>query len=129
MLMIRIYNRPISPHLTVYSPQLSSLFSIWHRISGVLLTVTIFLSLYSLKLTIWWLSFGSLYFVIENNFIFYIVFFTILTSFCYHLLNGLRHILWDFNLFLTNNSMFFSSFFILSLVFSFQILGLKFFIY
>jgi|GEM_PF-2812664 len=28
-------NRPISPHLTIYNTQKSSLFSIWHRISGV----------------------------------------------------------------------------------------------
>ena len=27
-------NRPLSPHLTIYKPQLTSTFSIFHRISG-----------------------------------------------------------------------------------------------
>jgi len=30
-------NRPLSPHLTIYKPQLTSTFSIFHRISGAFL--------------------------------------------------------------------------------------------
>jgi succinate dehydrogenase cytochrome b556 subunit len=30
-------NRPLSPHLTIYKPQLTSTLSIFHRISGAFL--------------------------------------------------------------------------------------------
>ena len=41
-------NRPLSPHLTIYKPQITSLMSITHRITGVfqsigLLIICIFL--------------------------------------------------------------------------------------
>lgn len=31
--------RPLSPHLTIYSPQLTSMLSISHRITGIILTI------------------------------------------------------------------------------------------
>ena len=32
-------NRPLSPHLTIYRPQLNSVLSIMHRITGIVLFV------------------------------------------------------------------------------------------
>ena len=41
-------NRPLSPHLTIYKPQITSIMSISHRVSGVFQsfgTVVIFISI------------------------------------------------------------------------------------
>ena len=32
-------NRPLSPHLTIYRPQLNSVLSIMHRITGIVLFI------------------------------------------------------------------------------------------
>ena len=99
----KIFNRPIAPHLSVYTPQLSSLFSIWHRISGVGLTFlfTFFLILIRIILSsnfvynlLIFISFGISQWTINfcNLFILLFVLF--------HLLNGIRHIIWDFGFFL-----------------------------
>ena len=110
-----IFNRPISPHLVIYSPQFSSLFSIWHRISGV--SLASFISLYLIvfkSLTIInynWLSMLS-YLLINLNkttgFIAYI-YLLILLILLYHMLNGLRHIIWDMGLFLSLRALYVSS--------------------
>ena len=42
-------NRPLSPHLQVYRPQISSVLSIMHRISGVFLALGIFVLAYWLN--------------------------------------------------------------------------------
>ena len=34
-------NRPLSPHLTIYRPQLNSVLSILHRITGVALIISL----------------------------------------------------------------------------------------
>ena len=87
--------RPLSPHLQIYKPQLTSVLSITHRGTGV------FLSLGTLALTCWLISlvmgeevfnsfhqhmttlYGKLFLA---SFIF---------SLFYHLVNGVRHLFWD----------------------------------
>ena len=91
-------NRPLSPHLTIYKPQITSLMSITHRITGVfqsigLLIICIFLIS---------LLFGSQIHNTLQIFINHIVgktFFIFYTfSLCYHLFNGIRHLAWDLGL-------------------------------
>nr|YP_009515571.1 succinate:cytochrome c oxidoreductase subunit 3 [Kumanoa mahlacensis]AVK39532.1 succinate:cytochrome c oxidoreductase subunit 3 [Kumanoa mahlacensis]UEQ11855.1 succinate:cytochrome c oxidoreductase subunit 3 [Kumanoa mahlacensis] len=97
--MQKSFNRPISPHFTIYLPQNSSLFSIWHRISGVVLITFLWFSTYLLQFNVWWVSF--MFFNLSNyiNFIlFFLLIFVIILNLLYHLLNGIRHIVWDFNL-------------------------------
>nr|YP_009048898.1 succinate:cytochrome c oxidoreductase subunit 3 [Wildemania schizophylla]AID57267.1 succinate:cytochrome c oxidoreductase subunit 3 [Wildemania schizophylla] len=92
-------NRPISPHLTIYNSQISSIFSIWHRISGftmfILITIPFF-TLNNVLFTFINISLSSLTinFVLVN---FVLPGFLIVISaiFLYHILNGLRHLLWD----------------------------------
>jgi succinate dehydrogenase cytochrome b556 subunit len=38
--------RPLSPHLLIYKPQFSSVFSIFHRATGVILALAIFFSIF-----------------------------------------------------------------------------------
>ena len=88
-------NNPLSPHLQIYKWQISSLLSITHRIVGVVnilaITIICFLSL-SLLL-------GAENYEIIHNFFksffgkFMVV--SICWTFSFHILNELRHLLWD----------------------------------
>ena len=87
--------RPISPHLQVYKPQITSVLSIFHRITGVALTFGLIL----LVAWIFTLSLGEEYF--EYFFMFIKSWFGLLILFGftfalnYHLCNGIRHLFWD----------------------------------
>ena len=91
-------NRPLSPHLQVYKWQLSSLLSITHRLTSIINTAGVTL------ICFWILSISMgedcyKYFAMFSSSIvgkFILVGFT--WSFCYHLLNGLRHLFWDMGL-------------------------------
>ena len=88
--------RPLSPHLQIYKPQITSVLSIMHRITGVALTGGIFL------LVVWiiCLSLGEHFYEYYMNFIktwfgqLILIGFTFALS--YHFSNGIRHLFWDF---------------------------------
>ena len=91
---------PLSPHLQIYKPQITSILSIGHRLSGF------FLNFFLLFLSLWVssLALGEFYY---NLFLEFSSFFLIksvlslgLLGFTYHALNGIRHIFWDFGFFL-----------------------------
>ncbi len=87
--------RPLSPHLQIYRPQLTSVMSILHRISGVALVAG------TLLLT-WWLVAaveGPEEFEVVQGIIgsWYgrVVLLGFTLSLFYHLCNGIRHLVWD----------------------------------
>ena len=86
---------PLSPHLQIYKWQISSLLSITHRIVGVVnilaITIICFLSL-SLLLG------AESYEIIHNFFKSFFGKFIVVSicwTFSFHILNELRHLLWD----------------------------------
>ena len=88
-------NNPLSPHLQIYKWQISSLLSITHRIVGVVnilaITTICFLSL-SLLLG------AESYEIIHNFFKSFFGKFIVVSicwTFSFHILNELRHLLWD----------------------------------
>ncbi len=87
--------RPLSPHLQVYKPQLTSVLSITHRATGV------FLSLGSLLLSCWLVglatsesAFANLNIHI-NAWYGQVILAAFVFSLFYHLSNGIRHLCWD----------------------------------
>ena len=88
-------NRPLSPHLQVYRPQLTSILSISHRLTGIVLGI------------------GALFLVCQlvaaasgpdaferiqgfaGSWLGLVLLFGWSASFFYHLANGIRHLLWD----------------------------------
>lgn len=88
-------NRPLSPHLQIYRPQLTSIMSISHRITGVGLSV-------GTLLLVWWVVAaaagpeaydGAAGFI--GSFVGYILLFAWTFALFYHLCNGIRHLFWD----------------------------------
>ena len=90
--------RPLSPHLTIYKPQITSIMSISHRITGVfqsLGTLLVFMTFTMLML-------GEKYYeIIKIFYDFFLgkafLFFYVL-SLSYHVCNGIRHLIWDIGL-------------------------------
>jgi succinate dehydrogenase cytochrome b subunit len=90
--------RPLSPHLQIYKPQLTSVLSITHRGTGLALSVgAVFL--------VWWLSgvaWNEECFAWAQAFwgswVGLIFLFGWTFSLFFHLLNGVRHLMWDWGL-------------------------------
>jgi len=94
--------RPLSPHLPIYKPQLTSTFSIFHRISGAFLaTIVLFFYLLCLKIGLICFTYKNFYqfFFFSSKLILISVEITAL-ALSYHLFNGVRHLLTDFSGFL-----------------------------
>ncbi len=87
--------RPISPHLQIYRPQLTSVLSITHRMTGL------FLGLGSLLL-LWWLgaaAAGPETYARTRAMFASLPMILLLVAWSwalyYHLCNGVRHLFWD----------------------------------
>ena len=88
-------NRPISPHLQVYKPQLTSVLSILHRITGVALAVgTILLVYWLIAAASGPVAFATAEALI-GSWIGRILLFGWTFALYFHLSNGIRHLFWD----------------------------------
>jgi len=88
-------NRPLSPHLTIYRPQLTSMTSILTRITGNAMLV-------AALLIVWWFlaaATSESAFDTANGFLTSwfgdLVLFLSLWGMWYHTLAGVRHLIWD----------------------------------
>ena len=88
-------NRPLSPHLQIYRPQLTSLLSVTHRATGVFLSFGIPVFLYWL----WSVEQGPEAYaearVLLGSFFGRSLLLMWSFSFYYHTCNGIRHLFWD----------------------------------
>lgn len=88
-------NRPISPHMQIYRPQLTSVLSILHRITGVALSIGTLLLVYWLYAAA---SGPETYAAVQefNGSLFGRLLLLGWTfALFYHLCNGMRHLAWD----------------------------------
>jgi len=88
-------NNPLSPHLQIYKWQISSLLSIAHRIVGVvnILLITL-ICLCSLFLLLGEESFTIIN-IFFKSFLGKFLAIGLCWTFSFHILNELRHLLWD----------------------------------
>ncbi|QXM23500.1 succinate dehydrogenase, cytochrome b556 subunit [Elioraea tepida] len=91
----RLVRRPLSPHLQVYRPQITSVLSISHRFSGIALAVGTFL------LVSWLLAaadgpdaFADAQ-AFLGSFLGRLMLFGWTLALFYHFCNGIRHLAWD----------------------------------
>lgn len=89
-------NRPLSPHLTIYKPQLTSMSSIMVRITGIV-------ALGAALIVVAWLlaaaTSASAFSTVNgllDSFIGDVILLGATWSIFYHMLGRLRHVLWDF---------------------------------
>jgi succinate dehydrogenase / fumarate reductase, cytochrome b subunit len=87
--------RPISPHLQIYRPQLTSILSILHRITGVFLAVGILALVYWLVAAARSAEAFDQAQALVGSIIGRSLLFLWTGAFFYHLLNGIRHLAWD----------------------------------
>ena len=87
--------RPLSPHLQIYKPMLTTAMSIMHRITGIGLY-------FGIALLMWWLTAASIsdsYFDFVQGFFGHwfgrLLLFGFTWALIHHALGGLRHLLWD----------------------------------
>jgi succinate dehydrogenase / fumarate reductase cytochrome b subunit len=87
--------RPLSPHLSVYRWQITNTLSILHRLTGVVLSLGFAL------LAVWLISAAMgphAYYIVQGLLVSPLgifVLFGFSVAFYYHLLNGIRHLVWD----------------------------------
>jgi len=119
-----INNRPLSPHLSIHKKVLTSVFSIFHRITGI------GLSLGSILIAIWvsLIALGpNFFFIFEllaNSLIFKLILFLWTLAIFYHLFNGTRYLFWTYGLGMDLKTVYKSGYLILLLT-----LGATFFVW
>jgi len=88
-------NRPLSPHLQIYRPQLTSVLSITHRATGAALSLGTMVLLYWLQAV----ARGPETYAAAQEFLGCWLVQLVLAgwtwAFFYHLSNGIRHLFWD----------------------------------
>ena len=88
-------NRPLSPHISIYRPQLTSMTSILTRITGNAMLI-------SALLIVWWFlaaatsigSYDTANSILTSWFGDLVMFLSVL-GLWYHTLAGIRHLVWD----------------------------------
>tara|TARA_Y100000996_G_scaffold385272_1_gene342500 strand:+ start:365 stop:748 length:384 start_codon:yes stop_codon:yes gene_type:complete len=88
-------NKPLSPHIQIYSWNISSLISISHRITGII-------NIVALTIICFWIAlflFGnSIYDIVQNilnSFFGKLLVIGITWSFSFQILSEIRHLFWD----------------------------------
>jgi len=88
-------NRPLSPHLQIYRPQITSTLSILNRITGISMIL-------ATVLIVWWFlaaATGAGYYETVDGFLTswfgILILVASLWAFWFHFFNGLRHLRWD----------------------------------
>ena len=93
-----IDNRPLSPHLSIHKKVLTAVFSIFHRITGIGLSIG------AILISVWFIliSLGPEYFyyfkIISQNILFKFVLLIWSLGIFYHLFNGVRKLYWSFGI-------------------------------
>ena len=91
----KLVRRPLSPHLQIYKPQITTVLSICHRATGIALS-------FGTLLLVWWLVAAATSpdaFSVVQNFIGspfgWLIMFGWTAALYYHLFAGIRHLAWD----------------------------------
>ncbi len=87
--------RPLSPHLQIYRPQLTTILSITHRAAGIALAVgTLLLVCWVISAADGPASYAALQ-AFNGSWLGKLLLFGWSVALFYHLCNGIRHLFWD----------------------------------
>ena len=95
--------KPTSPHIQIYRWNISSLTSIMHRMSGVVLYATMIVLCWYIVYYAYQVNYFEnpqshsceCWFTNIFKSFFYIILFALVSALYYHFFNGIRHLLWD----------------------------------
>jgi succinate dehydrogenase / fumarate reductase cytochrome b subunit len=91
-------NRPLSPHLQIYKPQITSILSISHRLAGIFLSLGL-LAMFAFVLL---LAMGQNYYEMwqyfSNSLVGELILMGWVVALSFHMFNGIRHLFWDYGL-------------------------------
>ncbi|MCU0754194.1 MAG: succinate dehydrogenase, cytochrome b556 subunit [Xanthomonadales bacterium] len=90
-----VRERPLSPHLQVYRPQLTSSTSIMHRFTGMILSLAAVFLVIGLVTVAHGAEAYASYRALMGSGLGLALFVAFTFSLSYHLLNGIRHLCWD----------------------------------
>ena len=108
-------NRPLSPHLSIYKKVLTAVFSIFHRFTGIGMSIG------ALLLSIWiiLIALGPNYFSIFQSISSYVIFKVFLffwtMAIFYHLFNGIRYLIWSYGKMMELDAVYKSAYIVLAL--------------
>ncbi len=88
-------DRPLSPHIQIYRPQMTSLMSIVHRITGVALVGGTFVLTYWLGAAAYGQAAYAQAQTLLSSLVGNLMIFFWSVALFYHLCNGIRHFIWD----------------------------------
>ncbi len=96
-------NKPTSPHIQIYKWNISSLTSIMHRISGVVLYATVVVLCWYIVYYAYQVNYNEqsnyhnceCFITIFLKYFYYITLFALVSALYYHFFNGIRHLFWD----------------------------------
>ena len=88
-------NKPLSPHIQIYSWNISSLISISHRITGVINIVVLTIICFWIALFLFGNSIYDIVQNILNSFFGKFLVIGITWSFSFQILSEIRHLFWD----------------------------------
>ena len=116
--------RPLSPHLQIYKPQLTSILSISHRITGLILSGFSII----IPITLYFIISGENIFndfkLILSHYFFKLFFIFIIFVLSYHFTNGIRHLLWDLGLGLEIKESYLSGYIVIILSLLFTVISI-----
>ena len=88
-------NNPLSPHIQIYSWNISSLISISHRITGVINILALtFICFWIASILLGSVSYEFIHSILNSFFGKFLVI-GITWSFCFQILSEIRHLFWD----------------------------------
>jgi succinate dehydrogenase / fumarate reductase cytochrome b subunit len=88
-------NRPLSPHLQVYRPQLTSVLSISHRVTGLALSAGMLMLVWQLIAAASGPDAFDTFQAFAGSWVGIVVLLGWSIALFYHLSNGIRHLIWD----------------------------------
>lgn len=87
--------RPLSPHLQIYKPQMTSVMSVLHRATGAALAIGLMLIVWMLVAAASGTDAFNVFLRFCNSGIGQLMLFGWTFSLYYHMCNGIRHLFWD----------------------------------
>ena len=87
--------KPLSPHLQVYKPQMTSVLSILHRMTGVALAIGLLLVVWLLVAAATGEAHYNVFMLFAGSVVGQLMLYGWTFALYYHLCNGIRHLFWD----------------------------------